>query len=164
MSKILNSENSKMIVKTILKKREGVEITESTVKNFDFEVKENFKTYSIKVYYGNIPNPETKSRPFEWERLKRLEELCTDTSIPTIAYALYDEDFKKIYVLIMTLEQMYKVAEKEKEFFKRVKNGLQVKSRTETEPLTDLIENSKNFFDTTIINIDIEKSEKNFFE
>lgn len=162
--RILEDVNSKALIQYILTSKKGYKTTSSGDKKIDFVTAsdDGTKQYGVAVRYRNIPCSETRSQVFEDKDVREIKDACGTDLIPTIAFAVHDEETKKTYAIIGTIEQMEKLADKEentREFFYNVIHGMQIKFGVGRETKNDLLDKLKMNFDYT----EIETNQKDFF-
>lgn len=164
--KILNAENSRELVKYVLDNKEGISTKLSNIEEIDFVSTKNNDSavgYGIKVFYRNIPCAETRSQVWEKITLQNIEEDCKKQNlVPTIAFAVHDEDTKGTYIFIFTVKQMECLSQEEdtKDIFRETEKGLEIKYGVGLLTREDMLEKFKSYVDYT----EIRNGRKNFFD
>lgn len=153
MAKILNNENSRTIVETILKNREGIEVIKPQNPEIDYLAKTESETYAIFVRYRNFPEQETKSRTLEHGEEQKFQALCGDSYIPTVAFVFWDNELEKIYTFIMTLDQMKTLVCDDNNFMNMVMHGIDLKIGVGKHISEKLVQQAKGKVDITEIQI-----------
>lgn len=154
--KVLEEVSSKALIQYILTSKKGYKTTSSGNKKIDFVTTsdDGTKQYGIAVRYRNIPRSETRSQVFEDKDVREIKDACGTDLIPTIAFAVYDEESEKTYAIIGTIEQMEKLADEEentREFFYNVIHGMQIKFGVGHDTQYDLLKKLEAHFDYTEI-------------
>ena len=164
--KRLNDENSRKLVKYILDNKEGISTKPSDIEEIDFVSTKNNDSaveYGIKVFYRNIPCAETRSQVWEKITLQNIEEDCKKQNlVPTIAFAVRDEETEGIYIFIFTVEQMECLSREEdtKDIFRETEKGLEIKYGVGRQTRADMLERIKRYVDYT----EVRNGRKNFFD
>ena len=82
--------------------------------------------------------------------------------MPTIAFAVRDEETEGIYIFIFTVEQMECLSREEdtKDIFRETEKGLEIKYGVGRQTRADMLERIKRYVDYT----EVRNGRKNFFD
>lgn len=158
--KILNNMNSRTLVKYVLENKKGIEVKEIKGNKIDFIItKEDdlSKRFGINVTYRNIPCEETRSEVWTYQEIQKIKDTCSvENMIPTVAFALCDEESETTYIFMLTVQMLEDLSKNDStnDIFKRTKNGFQIKYGIGHSTKKELLDRLKYYVGYTEIIVD----------